>query len=340
MSYGKLPTPFFVLAPMDDVTDTVFRQIVKETATPDVFFTEFVNVDGLQSPGRPKLLRKLRFCAAEQPLIAQVWGQNPENFHKTAREIADGTFARELGLPSGVNFAGVDLNMGCPVKDVVKNGVCSALINDRELAAEIISATREGLGGELPLSVKTRLGFNEIDMTWIEFLLSKKLNMLTIHGRTRKEMSKVPCHWKELGEARRLRDRLAPDTLIVGNGDVKDRRHGEDLADRYGLDGIMIGRGIFEDPFVFAEKSPWQRYDTERKIGLYKKHVKLFMQTWRDGHRPIVTLNKFCKIYINGFPNAKEMREELMRSESAADLLEKLDVVAQSYNATRPAHNS
>ncbi|HVV66966.1 MAG TPA: tRNA-dihydrouridine synthase [Candidatus Saccharimonadales bacterium] len=336
MNLSSIPTPFFALAPMDDVTDTVFRQIVSEAAPPDVFFTEFVNVDGLQSPGRPKLLRKLRFDPSERSLIAQIWGKDPENFYKTAQQIADGTFARELGLPEGINFAGIDLNMGCPVKDVVKNGICSALINDRELAGEIIGATRDGLADKLPLSVKTRLGFNEIDMTWIEFLLKQKLNMLTIHGRTRKEMSKVPCHWDEIGKARELRDRLAPETVIVGNGDVKDRAHGEELARRYNLDGIMIGRGIFEDPFAFARRSPWPGYAAGQKIALYKKHVELFIQTWEEGERPIVTLNKFCKVYINGFPNAKETREQLMYAASASELLDKLNSLL-AEEAKQPA---
>lgn len=315
---------------MDDVTDTVFRQIVGETAAPDIFFTEFVNVDGLQSPGRPRLLKRLQFARSERSLIAQIWGKSPENFYKTAQEIANGTFAGEFGLPEGINFAGVDLNMGCPDKTVVKNGTCSALINNRELAKDIIDATREGLAGALPLSVKTRLGFNEIDYGWSEFLLKQKLNMLSIHGRTRREMSKVPAHWEEIGKIRELRDRLAPNTLLVGNGDVRNRRHGLELAERYGLDGIMIGRGIFEDPFAFADSSLWPDYDADQKIALYKKHVASFMQTWRESERPIVTLNKFCKIYINGFPNAKEIREQLMHATSANELLGMLDVLLTS----------
>src|SRR5438309_1802354 len=145
--FRNLSRPFFVLAPMDDVTDTVFRRIIAGCAPPDLYVTEFVNADGLQSPGRSKLLKKLRFTAGEQPLIAQIWGREPENFYKTARQLADGTFARELGLPDGVNFAGVDLNMGCPQKTEVKNGTCAALINDRPLAAAIINAAREGLAG-------------------------------------------------------------------------------------------------------------------------------------------------------------------------------------------------
>jgi tRNA-dihydrouridine synthase len=316
----SLPRPFFVLAPMDDVTDTVFRRVVTDCAPPDLYFTEFVNVDGLQSPGRPKLLKKLRFTATEQPLIAQIWGREPANFYKTAKQLADGTFAREFGLPKGVNFAGVDLNMGCPQKHEVSNGTCSALMNDRPLAQEIIDATREGLDGKLPLSVKTRLGFNEVDLSWISFLLEQKLNMLTIHGRTRKQMSKVPADWDLIGQARQLRDKIAPETLIVGNGDVMTRRQGEELAEQHKLDGIMIGRGIFHDPYAFAQNSHWESQTPQQKIDLYKKQVELFAATWSNGERPVYTLNKFCKIYVNGFDGAKELREHLMSTNSTDEL--------------------
>ena len=313
------------LAPLDDVTDTVFRRVVAACAPPDLFFTEFVNVDGLQSPGRPKLLKKLLFTPLEQPLVAQIWGLKPENFYKTARQLADGTFARELGLPKGVNFAGVDLNMGCPEKTAVKHGACAALINDRELAAEIIEATRKGLGGRLPLSIKTRTGYNQPDMGWIEFLLKQKLDMLAIHGRTRKEMSKVPANWDFIGQARELRDELSPDTLMVGNGDVMSRQQALKLAKKYQLDGIMIGRGVFHDPYVFAENSPWETQTAAQRTDLYKKQVRLFAETWQNGERPIHTLNKFCKIYINGFDGAKEFRERLMAAHSAEELLNLLE---------------
>lgn len=313
--------PFFVLAPMDDVTDTVFRRVVAECTAPDIFFTEFVNVDGLQSPGRPKLFKKLIFTEAEQPLVVQIWGKNPENFYKTAQQIADGSLAREMGLPEGVNFAGVDLNMGCPDKTVVKNGCCSALINDRELAGQIIEATRKGLDGKLPLSVKTRLGFSQVDLTWIEFLLGFDLPMLTIHARTRAQMSKVPADWNLIEECRQLRDRISPDTLLVGNGDVMNRAHGLELAKKHGLDGIMIGRGIFQDPFAFADVSPWEDFTPLQKLELYKKQVELFKATWQEGERAIQTLNKFCKIYVNGFDGAKELREQLMDAKSADELL-------------------
>ncbi len=304
----NLSKPFFVLAPMDDVTDTVFRQIIADTAAPDLYFTEFVNVDGLQSQGREKLIHKLQFTDKETPIIAQVWGKNPENYYKTAKEI------------KAMGFAGIDINMGCPAKPVVQNGCCSALINNRELTGEILKAVREGVGPDFPVSVKTRLGFGQVDLSWHEFLLSHKLNMLTIHGRTVREMSKVPAHWDLIGEVAKLRTSLAADTLIVGNGDVMSRQQGESLATQYGLDGIMVGRGIFHNPYVFATDSPWQSMSKQEKVDLYTKHVNLFADTWQNAERKLVTLNKFCKVYIEGFPGAKELREKLMTAESIDQL--------------------
>jgi tRNA-dihydrouridine synthase len=306
---NKLPRPFFVLAPMDDVTDTVFRQVIADCSAPDLYFTEFVTVDGPQSPGRDKLMKKLLFTAKERPIIAQVWGLEPENFRKTAAELVQ------------MGFDGIDINMGCPEKTVVKNGACAGLMHNRELAVEIIQAVQEGTAGKVPVSVKTRLGFNSIDLTWPALLLKQKLSMLTIHGRTRAEMSKVPAQWNQIGKIRELRDQLAPATLIVGNGDVESRADGVELAKKYKLDGIMIGRGVFRDPFAFAQDSPWENYSKRQRVELYTKHVKLFAQTWQKGERPIHTLNKFCKIYINGFDGAKELRERLMAARSTDELL-------------------
>lgn len=306
--WEELPKPFFVLAPMDDVTDTVFRQQVGAFAPPDLYFTEFVSVDGLQSPGREKLQKRIQFTDKEKPIIAQIWGKTPENYYKTARELA------EMG------FAGIDINMGCPEKNVVKNGCCVALIHNRELAGEIIQATREG-AGSLPLSVKTRLGFNEVDLSWHEFLLRHKLNALSIHGRTKKQMSAVPADWELIGKIRELRDLLCPATKIIGNGDVMNRAQGLELAKTHQLDGVMIGRGIFHDPFVFAKISPWAEYTKEQKIALYRRHVELFARTWRENERPIHTLNKFCKVYIGGFDGAKEFREKFMSAHSTDELL-------------------
>jgi tRNA-dihydrouridine synthase len=313
MQLKKLPRPFFVLAPMDDVTDTVFRQLIAELAAPDLFFTEFVNVDALQSKGREATLKRLRFTDKEKPIIAQLWGLNPENFYKSAREIKD------------MGFDGVDLNFGCPDKNVVRNGACSALIlpENRDRAVEIIQATREGARqstGSLPLSVKTRLGYKDIDYSWHELLFKQKLNMLSIHGRTKAQMSKVPADWRAIEEIRKLRDVLCSSTLIVGNGDVLSRAHGEKLAKQHGLDGVMIGRGIFQDPFVFSPKSPWATYTKDQRLALYLRHVELFECTWTNNERKLQTLNKFCKIYIQNFDGAKELREALMGAQSIKEL--------------------
>jgi tRNA-dihydrouridine synthase len=312
MNYAKLPKPFLALAPLYDVTDTVFRQIIASCATPDLFFTEFTNVDGLQSAGREKIIHRLKFSESEKPIVAQIWGKEPENYRKTARELV------EMG------FDGIDINMGCPDKAVLKNGCCAALINNHELAADIINATKKGTGNKIPISVKTRIGIREFDREWIKFLLEQKLSMLSIHLRTVREMSKVPAHWELMDEIRRLRDLVAPDTLLVGNGDVGTRQQAVELAKKYGIDGIIIGRGVFSDPFVFAESSPWTDWSKQQKIDLYRKHVELFVKTWGEDSRPVAPLNKFCKIYINGFDGAKETRTELMETRTAEELLEKI----------------
>lgn len=305
---------------MDDVTDTVFRQIVADSAPPDLYFTEFVNVDGLQSPGRNKLFKKLQYTKKEQPIIAQIWGKNPNNYYKTAKELVQ------------MGFTGIDINMGCPEKSVIKNGCCVALVDNRELAEEIILATREAVGPLFPVSVKTRLGLKKIDLSWLEFLLKRKLDMLTIHGRTARQLSRVPADWAAIGKIRTMRDAIAPGTLIVGNGDVKNAQHGVKLAKQYKLDGIMIGRGIFDDPFVFASPlnngSPWANYTRQQKVTLYRKHVELFAKTWQHGEKRVWTLNKFCKIYINNFSGAKEAREKLMRANDIDELLRLLAQVA------------
>ncbi|MBX4197013.1 tRNA-dihydrouridine synthase [Candidatus Saccharibacteria bacterium] len=326
----ELPRPFFVLAPMDDVTDVVFRQIVAECAKPDISFTEFVNVDGLQSPGREKLLHKLKLSENEGPVIAQLWGLKPENFYKTVKELVDGTLVAEANALQGKDekrsFAGVDLNMGCPVKTVIKNGACAALINNRELAGEIIDAAKQAAGEDFPVSVKTRVGFTTIDMSWIEFLLSKKiLNMLSIHGRTAKELSSVPANWDLVGQARQLRDSLSPSTLIVGNGDVMSRQQGEELAQKYKLDGIMIGRGIFHDPFAFAEHSPWARWSEAQKLELFRRHIELYLDTYKKNERRFEALRKFCKLYISGFDDASELRARFMETKTPQQVLQLLN---------------
>jgi len=257
------------------------------------------------------LIHKLaRNPQTDHKIIAQIWGKTPENYKKTAAELVD------------MGFDGVDINMGCPEKTVVKNGCCSALINDRELAGEIIRAVQEGVDGRVPVSVKTRLGWNEIDLTWHEYLLGFDLDMLTVHLRTRKEMSEVPAHWDLLSSVVVLRDKISPSTKIVGNGDVQSKPEGTKLASETGADGIMIGRGIFKDPFCFAFTSPWERMSREERVLLYLKHVTRFRDTYQNRERNYQTLKRFCKVYINGFDNASELRDSVMRSDNIDQIVD------------------
>ena len=302
---------------MDDVTDTVFRRIVADCHAPDMTMTEFVNVDALCSVGRPRVIRKLDSTLDTTPVIAQIWGKNPENFETIAREISDGV------IPG---FVGIDINFGCPAKSEIRNNCCSALQKPelRDEALAMIQATMRGAAAgknKLPVSIKTRLGFSEIDYSWHEFLLHQKPTMLTVHVRTTREMSKVPAHWDAIEEVIRLRDEISPNTKIVMNGDIMNRRQGEELAEKYGVDGLMIGRGRFQDPYCFAPESPWPSVSREERIALFKKHVTMHSDMYPDGQRPFNPLKKFAKIYISEFAGASELRDKIMHTESVDEAL-------------------
>lgn len=294
--------PFFALAPMNDVTDSVFRQIIARCTSPDVFFTEFVSVDSLSSPGRHAMDTKLAFSSSEQPLIVQVWGNDPKNYEIHAAELSRG------------GYAGIDINMGCPVAKIISKGSCSALIKDRGKAHDIIAATQAGAqvhGSHFPVSVKTRIGYDKIDLSWIEFLLNLDLDGLIIHCRTTLEQSKVPNHFEVLPEIVEMRNSLSSTTKLVANGDITTREQGNKLAGEFGLDGIMIGRGVFLDPFVFSFASPWSEMPTEKKLQLFLEHIDLFDKTW-NGTKNADVLKRFAKTYVVGFPGAPKIRDEIM----------------------------
>ncbi len=299
--------PLFALAPMDDVTDSAFRQLIAELAPPDVFFTEFASVDGLSSDGRSAVMKKLKFTEKERPIVAQVWGLNPENYYLGARKIV------RLG------FDGIDINMGCPVKKVVKIGACSALINNRDLAAEIVLSTAKAVKGRIPLSVKTRLGFDRFDLSWFEFLLDLPINALTVHGRTVKQMSKAPADWSKIAKVAELRNKVNPEVAIIGNGDVVSLGQGKEYAARFGVDGIMIGRGIFKDPYIFSGSDKWKKLSKKDKIKLFQEHLDLFSQTWSDKKPPAI-MKKFAKIYLRGFRGAKSLREQVIAASSLEEM--------------------
>lgn len=304
--WAELPKPFFILAPMEDVTDVVFRHVVKEAGAPDVFFTEFANSDSFCHPeGKDSLRGRLTFTEDEQPIVGHIWGDNP-------------TFFREMSIGlAQLGFKGVDINMGCPVPNVAGRGKGSGLILRPEVAAELIAAAK---AGGLPVSVKTRIGYTEMaEMeAWITHLLKQDIANLSIHLRTRKEMSKVPAHWDIIPQIMALRDQIAPQTLITINGDIPDRQTGLELAEKYGVDGIMIGRGIFKNPFAF-EKEP-RVHTSEELLGLLRLQLDLQDQYSEMIPRSIVGLHRFFKIYVKGFSGASDLRVKLMQTKSTDEV--------------------
>ncbi len=314
--------PIIALAPMEDVTDTVFREVVLSVSDPDalnVVFTEFTSTDGLcHEKGRPKVIERLLVNASEMQLlksrntklVAQIWGGDPEKFRMSAEMIS------KMNL-----FDGIDINMGCPAKKVVKNKSCANLINYPELAKEIIYATAEST--HLPVSVKTRIGFSKIvTEEWISHLLETAPKAITIHGRTRKMMSNGPALWDEIGKAVNLRNQLGSETLILGNGEVFSYADALNRLEQYGVDGVMVGTGVFKNPWMFNSEPA--EITVSHRIELMRKHITLYRGTW-GSEKDYNVLKRFFKIYLNGFSNAAHWRDAFMRAHGYDEALQLLD---------------
>lgn len=307
----ELPRPFFILAPMEDVTDVVFRHVVSEAGRPDVFFTEFTNTESYCHPeGQQSVRGRLTFTEDEQPIVAHIWGDKPEFFRQMSIGMAE------------EGFSGIDINMGCPVPNVAAKGKGAGLILHPEIAAELIQAAK---AGGLPVSVKTRLGYTEIDewKDWLTHILKQDIANLSIHLRTRKEMSQVDAHWELIPEIKKLRDEVAPDTLLTINGDIPDRETGLRLVEQYGVDGVMIGRGIFKNPFAFEMEK--REHSSKELLDLLRVHLDLFDEYSTIVPRSFGALRRFFKIYVRGFRGASELRNELMSTESTDEVRTLLD---------------
>lgn len=344
--WQKLNRPIFVLAPMADVTDCAFRQIIAKYGKPDVFWTEFVSADGLAHPkAREKLLIDLKYGENEHPIVAQIFGSRPGNIKLASALCA------ELG------FDGIDINMGCPDKSIEKQGAGAACIKNPKLAREIIRAAKEG-APSLPISVKTRIGFNPpspkvlgragknnhlLDVEWIKTLLEENISVLTVHLRTRKEMSKVPAHWDLMPRIVEMRNEINKNTLIIGNGDVVDTDDARRKCEEYGCDGVMLGRAIFGNPWLFSKRSslefsapegPTQysekgagtenlrersEQNIKQKLKVMVEHTKLF-EEMLGKYKKFAIMKKHYKAYVNGFDGAKELREKLMGAENASEV--------------------
>jgi len=307
--WGKLPKHFFCLAPMADVTDAPFRSIITKYGKPDVIWTEFVSADGLASLGREILKNNLIYSKKERPIVVQLFSSHPKEMRIASKYVA------ELG------FDGIDINMGCPDKSVEKQGSGAAMMKNMKKAGEIIQAVKDGIKDakkNIPVSVKTRIGYNKNQINeWIPFLLSQNIDALTIHARTRKEMSLVPARWEHVKEVVEIRNKMGVKTKIIGNGDVESIEQGKKLAKETGCDGIMIGRGIFGNPWLFSRntKSP----TIKQKLKVMVEHSKLF-EKLLSGHKNFAVMKKHFKAYVNGFDGAKELRVELMNTKNAKEV--------------------
>jgi nifR3 family TIM-barrel protein len=305
--WADLPRPFFVLAPLANVTDAAFRRIIanySKPAGPQAMYTEFVSADGLclaTEEGKQKLMRDLLYSETERPIVAQFFTATPAHMQKVA------ALAQKMG------FDGVDINMGCPDRSIEKQGAGAKLILNPTLAAELVAAAKRG-APNLPVSVKTRLGYNKDSLEeWLPKILAAEPAVLTLHARTRKEMSKVAAHWDRVKRAVEIRNELGSKTLIVGNGDVWGMEDARQKGADSGADGVMLGRAIFGKPWLFAEASP----TIEERLRVAIEHTKLFEKLLGD-IKNFAIMKKHFKAYVEGFDGAKELRVKLMEAENAA----------------------
>ena len=309
--WNELKKPFLILAPMEGVTDIMFRQVIARAGRPDLFFTEFTNVSSYASEkGRANALERLAIAPTDAPIIAQIWGKNPEHFAECA------------GALEGLGFSGIDLNFGCPDKNVNKTGGGAAMIKTPELAVECYRNARRATN--LPVSVKTRLGWSDVNefCTWLPTLLAERPAALTVHLRTRKEMSKVPAHYEFIPEIIEMRNKISPGTKLIINGDIKTKAAAMELYKKYPeVDGFMIGRGVFQNPYCFTNHTPTR----EELMELLDLHLKLY----ENYPHPISyePLKHFFKIYINNFPGASDLRAKLMETHSIEEARAVLDVI-------------
>jgi nifR3 family TIM-barrel protein len=315
-----LKKPLFVLAPMADVTDPAFRIIIATYGKPDVLWTEFVSADGLilaHEEGRKKLLRDLLYTEQERPIVAQLFTSHPDTMYKAAQLI------ETLG------FDGLDINMGCPDRSVEKQGAGAALIKTPSLAREIIKAAQAG-APSIPVSVKTRIGYSKNELeSWLPELLAEHPAVITVHARTRKEMSLVPARWEHVKRAVEIRNEffnippLKGGTLIFGNGDVSDLHDAHKKVEETGADGVMLGRAIFGNPWLFSHNE--NNLERSREISIHTKltvmleHTKLFQQLLGD-IKSFSVMKKHYKAYVHGFDGAAELRAQLMETKNAEEV--------------------
>lgn len=292
---------------MENVTDYVFREIVCDLSRPDVMFTEFTSADGLISPGKERVIPKLKYSERQRPIVAQIWGGHPNSMYEAAQIV------KKMG------FDGIDINLGCPDRNVMKKPGGSGLIGNYEIVGKIIEAVKRGAEG-IPLSIKTRLRYKEVTTKeWMSFLLEQNIEALTVHGRTPEQQSKGEADWEEVGEIVKLKNTISPKTIIIGNGDIKSYGQAYEKYEKHKIDGVMIGRGIFSNPWVFDKSSKEVVRPREDYLKILLKHLNLFEETWGK-KKNFAILKKFFKMYVKNFIGATALRERLMEAKKSDEI--------------------
>ncbi|MBI5448998.1 tRNA-dihydrouridine synthase [Candidatus Gottesmanbacteria bacterium] len=310
--WDSLSAPFVALAPMDGITDPVFRQIVTSCGKPDVLFTEFVSADGLVSEGRGRLLQHLLFHKNEHPIVAQLFGNIPDHFFESAK------------LVHSLGFDGIDINMGCPDSNVVNRGGGAGLIKTPDIAAAVIDAVKQGAGG-LPVSVKTRIGYDEVQVhEWIPFLLSQDIAVLSVHLRTLRQMYKGGAQWEYMKDIMAMRDQAHAPTKIIASGDIQDLHDVQRLHEIYRCNGYMIGRAAIKNPWVFNPESQGKQTSLRERLETFSSHLALFDKMWAGTRNPS-ELKKFCTTYTLGMPDATSFRTQFMNLKTLEELREYLE---------------
>ncbi|GAB9467737.1 hypothetical protein Gpo141_00005073 [Globisporangium polare] len=314
--WTKLAKPIYCVAPMANVTDVAFRRIITDLAKPTVMWTEFVSCEALthDAASRKRMMTTLMYAEQERPVVAQLFGSKPEQFYESAMIV------RDLG------FDGIDINMGCPENNVNNQGSGAALILDPALAENIIRECKRG-AGDLPVTVKTRIGFHKIDYKdWVLRLLGTEPEVLTIHGRTRDEMSKVPAHWDVIGDVVTLAKSVGSPALILGNGDVKSLVEAQQKVDKYGVDGVMLGRALFGNPWLFQGHVDTSHIPVKERLDAIRKHTEYFQELLAEpGLVGFPRMKKFYGAYFKGIPNARHVRDKIAHVRTADEFYQVLD---------------
>jgi len=326
LDLGERP---LLLAPMEDVTDVSFRVLCREQGA-DMVYTEFVNSDGLIRDV-PRTIAKMHTLEEEAPVGVQIYGQFPDAMVEAARMAEK---AAELAGGHGADL--VDINFGCPVSKIAGRGAGSGMMREPDKMVAITKAVVEAVGK--PVTVKTRLGWDDSSKIIVELaerLQDAGIAALTIHGRTRCQLYKGAADWSLIGTVKANPRMHIP---IIGNGDITDGPSAREAFERYGVDGIMIGRATFGHPWIFREikyylehGEPMPPLSVAERVELARRHLALSLK-YKGEPRGIYEMRRHLSCYFKGLPDFKETRMRMVTTLDVAELYGILDTIETRYD--------